>query len=151
MSPDKKNLYYAFKSSFVANFVVLSLFKFALSAYAQPKDWGISEDEPANFKHLETVFANLVSIILSLVGLAVFVMLIKGGFTYLTSAGDQKKNTEASQTITWALIGLVVLLSLTFVFGLVHYFTGVNISEFRIPQYSPPINQNWRELPEHGN
>jgi hypothetical protein len=42
-------------------------------------------------------------------GLAVFGMLIKGGFDFLTSSGDQEKTAAAAERIKNALVGFLLL------------------------------------------
>jgi len=61
-------------------------------------------------------------------------MLIVGGFKYLTSGGDQKATASAQQTLTFAVVGLVLLVLAFLVFRLIEQFTGVNVTNFVIPQ-----------------
>lgn len=51
---------------------------------------------------------NVIEDILQLVGYVTVVMLIIGGFNYMTSQGDSNKMSSAKNTITNALIGLVI-------------------------------------------
>jgi len=53
-----------------------------------------------------TLVINTFSII---VGFISVVMLIYGGFKYITSSGDSGKVTSAKNTILYALIGLVIV------------------------------------------
>ena len=104
--------------------------------YAQLKEWrnvgGITE-ETANFKALEAIFSNILTIAVSLAGIAVFIMLILGGFSYLTSGGDPEKVKKSTGTITWAIIGLAILIGIWFIFKFIEEFTGVTITKFEIP------------------
>ena len=45
----------------------------------------------ATIQSLETLFVNLVKVVVALSGVALFVMLIVGGFTFLFSGGDNKQ------------------------------------------------------------
>ncbi len=58
--------------------------------------------------NLETVITNVINIILYAVGIIAVVMMIFGGFQYITSAGDTAKVTKAKNTILYGIIGLVV-------------------------------------------
>ncbi len=49
--------------------------------------------------------------IVGVAGLAAFVMLIWGGFQWLTSAGNPARITDAKDKITSALLGLLIILS----------------------------------------
>lgn len=82
----------------------------------------------------EAVFQNILTIAVSLAVLALFVMLIIGGFRFLTSGGDAKQAGAARSTMTYAVIG-IALLALTFlIFKLIESFTGVkNLLKFEIP------------------
>ena len=56
------------------------------------------------------MFFNLIFWALSFAGLVALILVILGGFKYMTSGGDQKAVEGGKKTITWALIGLVVIL-----------------------------------------
>lgn len=100
-------------------------------------DWVTYKGEKegaATFKSFEAIFENVLTVIFSLAALAAFVMLIIGGFRYLTAAGDPKASEQARGTITWAIVGLLFLIGAWFILSLISEFTGVkNILEFKIP------------------
>jgi len=118
-----------------ARFFLISVLAQGLSSWE-----GVKEVETpagpakvATFKALETIFANILRIATLLGGIAVFVMLIIGGFNYLTSGGDPEKVKKATNTLTWATAGLFILICLWFVFRFIEEFTGVTITEFEVP------------------
>ncbi len=51
-----------------------------------------------------------VNLFLMIVGAAAVVMIIYGGFKYITSAGDSSGVTSAKNTILYAVLGLIVVL-----------------------------------------
>lgn len=51
---------------------------------------------------------NVVNWMLFAMGFIAVIMLIWGGFTYATSAGDTTKVERAKQTVLYAVIGLIV-------------------------------------------
>lgn len=67
------------------------------------------------------VFINRVkNIALGLVGLVILVMVIYGGFLYMTSGGNEDRMAKAKQTLIYAFIGLaLVVLSYGIVFFVV--------------------------------
>lgn len=84
-------------------------------------------------KCFEAVFSRILGMIVSLAVLALFVMLVIGGFKYLTSAGDQKKTAAAQQTLTYAIMGVGLMAIAFLIFKLIEVFTGVPITIFTIP------------------
>ena len=55
-----------------------------------------------------SVFATVTNILLFLVGAVAVIMLVVGGFKYVTSNGDQNAIASAKNTILYAIIGIVV-------------------------------------------
>lgn len=64
---------------------------------------------PAKLQDLEIVFGNVVQAMLAMGGVALFIMLLTGGFKYLTSGGDPKALEGAKHTLTYAIGGFVLL------------------------------------------
>lgn len=55
------------------------------------------------------IINSAVPFIFGFAGLALLIMLIAGGFGVLTSAGDAKKLASASQRLTYAILGFLVI------------------------------------------
>ena len=87
------------------------------------------------FKCLEAVFAQILTIAVSLGVLALFVMLTVGGFKYLTAGADPKAAASARQTMTYAVAGIALMAIAFIIFRLIEYFTGVKITVFEIPSF----------------
>lgn len=101
-------------------------------------DWNscsqtIGGEKIPTFKCLEVVFGRILNIAVGLAVLSLFVMLIIGGFKFLTSAGDQKATASAQQTMTYALAGIIVMVLAFLIFRIIEVFTGVTITKFVIP------------------
>ncbi len=86
-------------------------------------------------KCLEAVFANILSASIALAGLALFVMLVIGSFKYLTSGGDPKQTETAQKTITYAVLGIVLIISSYVILRLIGNFTGLDLLKFEIPTF----------------
>lgn len=106
------------------------------------KEWGntgvmciqtIGGVDVPTLKCFEAIFILILQIAIPLAVLALFVMLLIGGFKYLTSAGDQKAAASAQQTITYAILGIVLMVFAFLIFRIIESFTGVNITKFVIP------------------
>src|SRR3989338_2087783 len=90
-------------------------------------------DGVPQLKCLEIVFANTLQVITGLAGLALFIMLIIGGIKYLTSGGDPKASESAKNTMTYALLGIILMGLAYLIFNILQNFTGVNFLKFDIP------------------
>jgi len=84
--------------------------------------------EPASFEDLGKIISNILNIALRLAGIAAFIMIIVGGFQYLTAGGDPKKTQAAGQTITYAVFGLIAVIAAWFILLFIKKFTGVDIT-----------------------
>ena len=93
---------------------------------------GSTVDVPT-LKCLEVIFENILTAATGLAILALFVMLLIGGFKYLTSAGNQKATASAEQTMTFAILGIALLVLAYLIFYLISKFTGVDLLHFTIP------------------
>lgn len=78
---------------------------------ANPDNSGCVVDGVPTLQCLEIVFGNLLFMASAFVVLILFIMFIIGSFNYLTSFGDQEKMTNARNTFTYAIIGLVLFVS----------------------------------------
>lgn len=111
----------------------------ASPTFAQPADWsgvcvGGVENDVATIQGLECLIANVFTVIITLIGLAAFVMLIVGSVRWLMSGGNASSIEKARNTMTYAVIGIVVALSAFIVINLISGFTGVEtIRTFSIP------------------
>jgi hypothetical protein len=89
-------------------------------------------NSPASLSDLEVLFQRVISIALGLGGIVLFIMLVVGGFKYLTSGGDPKAVESAQKTLTSAILGLVLLLSAYLILKLIGNFTGIDLTTFRV-------------------
>ncbi len=88
----------------------------------------------ATFDQLTVVFANLASAISTLAGFAVLIMFIRGGIAYMTAQGDPKALTTARSTLTWAIIGLIIILAAFLIISLIVGFVAIpGIGKFCLP------------------
>ena len=60
-------------------------------------------------KKINTTIQNVINLLSVAVGIAAVIMLIVGGFRYVTSAGNAETVKAAKNTILYALIGLVIV------------------------------------------
>ena len=90
-------------------------------------------EDPATFNDLNIVFENVVGTLLGLAGIILFIMLVAGGFKYITSGGDPKSVESAKKTLTSAIAGLVLTASAYLILRIIADFTGAtNILNFNV-------------------
>ena len=58
---------------------------------------------------LNALIRNIVNIFSIIVGIVAVVMIIVGGFRYITSGGDSGNVTGAKNTILYAIVGLIIV------------------------------------------
>lgn len=110
-------------------------------AYAQFRDWGGCTEtitdpagntaQIATLRCLPVVFGNVIYAALIFVGTVAVFLFVYAGIRFITSGGDQKKVAQARQIITYAIIGLVLVLSSFAIIAIISYTTGTEcIREF---------------------
>lgn len=107
-----------------------------------PQKWSgdCVESGVATIQGLRCMIANILSVAITAIGFAGFLMLVIGGFRYLTSGGNSKGAETAKNTLTFAVIGLVVALSSFVILNLIAKFTGIEtILDFKIPEAGTTI------------
>ena len=91
----------------------------------------------ATLKSIETIFQIFLNYAVRFAGLTVFMMLIIGGFKYLTAGGDKKAIESAGKTLTYAVLGLVILIGAWLILLFIKEFTGIDVTQFVIPAPTP--------------
>ncbi len=94
----------------------------------------------ATIQGVECLIANALTVFIALIGLAAFVMIVIAAFRYLVSGGNTTSTEKARNTVTWAIIGIVVALSAFIILNLLSAFTGVDLTKFRIPRDTDKSN-----------
>lgn len=66
-------------------------------------------DDQASEEGLNDLIAQVINIFSIIVGVVAVIMIIYGGFRYITSGGDSSKVGDAKNTILYAIVGLIVV------------------------------------------
>lgn len=85
----------------------------------------ISETSGLPTGNLLISIANIIRIILGLMGIILVVLIVYAGFLWMTAAGDPKKVETAKKIITNAIIGLVIIMS---AFGITQFILSSLVS-----------------------
>lgn len=60
---------------------------------------------------ISQIVTNVLNFILSIFGILAIIMLVVGGLTYLSSAGDEDRIDTAKKMIKWAIVGITISFS----------------------------------------
>lgn len=90
----------------------------------------------ATIADLGGIIKNLFGYALGLAGIVLFILLLVGGFQFITSGGDPKAADGAKKTITSAIIGLIVILVSYIILVIIKNITGVDVTQFNL-MFSP--------------
>jgi hypothetical protein len=92
----------------------------------------VSPEGVATIKGLECLFKNLINPIPALLALVAVGMIIFAGIRLLTAGADPKAYKAAWDTLTWAVIGLILLSGAWLIIVLIERFTGAPVSTFSV-------------------
>ncbi len=104
------------------------------------KDWGeCVVDGVPKLSCIFPLFQNVVNAALTFSGVVALFFIIWSGIQLVRSEGDPKQVEGARKTLTYALVGLALILLSFFIINLLSYLTGVNcITEFGFEQCNTP-------------
>ena len=72
---------------------------------------------------IDLILSDVINVLLSFVGVIFFVLIVYGGFTWMTSQGNDEKVKKAKGTIKSSVIGLIITLSAYVISSfLINYF-----------------------------
>ncbi len=92
--------------------------------FKQPCVASYATDVPT-IQGLECVVANILATAITLVGIVAFVMFLIGGFQYLTAGANAKGVEQGKNSISFAILGLVVALASIMILNIISTLTGV--------------------------
>lgn len=85
-----------------------------LIASATPLDIGTVYGENIGLgtnTDIKTVIVNIIRLVLGFLGLIAVIIVLYGGFQWMTASGNEEKVSSARATLTAGLIGLVIILA----------------------------------------
>ena len=109
-----------------AFFTILTglLVAFTNPVFAQP---------PAQLGDAVDIIENIIKLLAPAAAIAFLIMLIIGGFQFVTSGGDPKAAGAARTTLTYAVIGIVLVVAVWLILLLIQNITNVPITNVEIP------------------
>ncbi|MBI3576533.1 hypothetical protein HY086_00650 [Candidatus Gottesmanbacteria bacterium] len=106
----------------------------SLASPALAEGWGgCVVGGAATIRCLEPLFSNAIRGVVSLAVVALFIMLLIGGFKFILSGGDAKQTEQAKSTLTSAILGMALIAFSYLILKLIGTFTGVqDVTKFQI-------------------
>jgi hypothetical protein len=83
-----------------------------------------ANNPPATLEELEGIFSNVVTEAIAFGGVVLFLVLVFGGFQYLTAGTDPRKVESAQKTLTYAIFGITLLAIAYLLLVMISTFTG---------------------------
>lgn len=74
-------------------------------------DSGLNANDTFTATNMEVIIANVIKTFLSLLGVIFIVLMLIGGYNWMTAQGDESKVEKAKATIQRAIIGLIIVVS----------------------------------------
>ena len=93
--------------------VLLSLVAVPLAVGAQDLDLGINDAANIGLGNsdLKDTINNIIKVILSFLGILAVIVILWGGFIWMTAMGDEAKVDKAKTLIIAGIVGIVIILS----------------------------------------
>ena len=91
-------------------------------------------DSPAKISEIVKILENIIKLLAPAAGIAFFIMLLIGGFQFLTSGGDQKAAGAARSTLTYSIIGIILVVVSWLILVLIRDITGDSVTTVTIPE-----------------
>ena len=88
---------------------------------------------PARIADIVPIIANIIGLLAPAAAIAVFVMILVAGFQFLTSGGDPKSVAAARTTLTYAIIGVILVVVVWLILTLIEAVTGVDVTIVNLP------------------
>ncbi|OGD94878.1 hypothetical protein A3F02_03605 [Candidatus Curtissbacteria bacterium RIFCSPHIGHO2_12_FULL_38_9b] len=90
-------------------------------------------DEPAKLSGIVKILENIIGLLAPAAGIAFLIMLIIGGWQFMSSGGDPKAVGGAKNTLTFAIIGIILVIASWLILQLVAEITGAPVTTVNLP------------------
>ncbi len=94
----------------------------------------VTELDVATIRGIVCLIQNIITPLPAIIILAALGMVIFAGVKIINSGDDPKALASAWQTMTWAVLGIILLSAIWLAFVAIEKFTGAPVTQFGIPQ-----------------
>ena len=99
-----------------------------------PSNSSVTEpNAPAELGAIVLVIRNIIKLLVPIAAIAFFIMMIIGGAQFIFSGGDPKAAAGARSTLTYAIIGIILVVVSWLILLLVQNVTGVDVTNVVFP------------------
>ncbi len=89
--------------------------------------------EPAKITDLEKVIQNIIGLLTPAAAIAFLFMLVFAAYKFITSGGDQKGTAGARSTLTYAILGILLVAGAVLILRVIKDITGQDVTTVEIP------------------
>lgn len=89
--------------------------------------------DPAQISDVVGILEAIIRILPPVAGIAFLIMVLFGGFKFVTSGGDQKAVAQAKAILTYAVIGVILVVISWLILTLIRNITGVEVTKVEFP------------------
>ena len=90
-------------------------------------------NDPAEISDIISILENIIKLLAPFAAIAFFIMLLVAGFQFLTSGGDPKAVAAARTTLTYAIIGAILVVVVWLILTLIETLTGAPVTTVDLP------------------
>lgn len=91
-----------------------------------PWDKCLENGDVATLSCIPIIIQNVINAALAFAGVVALILIIYSGTRYITSKGDPQKVEDAKKTLTWAVVGLIIIFLSFFIVAIISKVTGVD-------------------------
>lgn len=95
---------------------------------------------PSGILQLQDLIQRIINLSVGFAFIALTVVLVVAGIRFITSGGEPKSLGQASQAMTWALLGILFLAIIWLILQLIKAFSGIDVTNVCIGFPGAPTN-----------
>ncbi len=111
--------------------VILWIVASAVATFVSPV---FAAEEPAKISDIVGILEKIIKLLAPAAGIAFLIMFIVGGFQFVTSGGDPKAAGQARNTLTFAIIGIILVVASWLILQLIAQITGADVTTVEFPE-----------------
>ena len=99
------------KKSLISLIILFSLLVIPSLTFAQDVGAGYAENSGLTTRDIRDVTISLIRVVLGFLAIVATIIIIYGGFKWMTAAGNEEKVTEARKLLVAGIIGLIIIIA----------------------------------------
>lgn len=91
-------------------------------------------NDPAQIADVVGIIQSIIRLLAPAAAIALLIMLLVGGYKFVTSGGDPKAVGSAKSVLTYAIIGIILVVASYLILLLIENVTGIKVTNVEFPQ-----------------